>query len=872
MNRPPHHKHQSESLHSSDAEHSDPRRSHHHAQNSKNQNNKNQNNKNQNSKKTSSKTNQQTAFTLVSFLKQTGISLRLLQRGGDALLKGRQVLGPIGFAHLMMGTWAVAGAAVTVLNVGLAELMERQTHTFFTQLRGSTPAPEDIVIVAIDESSLEQGEFYLDDPATFSYFEPLAEFPWQRRAYAIAAERLLDAGAKAVAIDLIFDLPSRWEGNDDQSLINTIETFPNQIVLAASYEDQELATGQGTITQLIEPASLFRTDAVHIGHINYWIELDNRIHRLSETFPDDLADFYPDQHAYFQELKDTVPSFDVATLEAAQVDYAPPKGDGIFYFGPDGTFQRDSFWTLIDPFTWEQHLKNERFKDKIVLIGPTATLFQDLHSTPVGTLPGIEVHANAIATLMTERAIAQAIPSKWGQGAFIISLVVVSGVVIGRPQKLSHRTILTGVMLLVAGGVGAVAFIGGQLIVPTAIPLVAIALSGLSYVIAGLVREKLHRLQLRQTLKQYSSSPIIREIISKQDDLQDLLGERERETLGKLLSGRYQIVDVLGAGGFGETYVAADLQRPGQPLCVVKQLRPVTNDPKLFSLSQRLFQKEAQTLEKLGKHPQIPQLLAYFEEGEEFYLVQEFINGDPLRQEFLLQKDLTEADIVKFLAEMMIILDFIHRCGVIHRDIKPSNIIRRRSDQKLVLIDFGAVKEMQAQLQDDQTQLQTITIGTRGYMPNEQAAGTPRFNSDVYAVGVIGIQSLTGLAPDRINTNPMTGELDWQSTTDVSSELERILTKMTRYSFRERYQSAKEVLSDLEDLVSRYQLHDVLAHRQDASQASAGEATLLMDHLNFNHEADMNDSGLQEDPTLPWPSSIIPDLKADPPSSNPKDS
>ncbi|MEM9450584.1 MAG: serine/threonine-protein kinase [Cyanobacteria bacterium P01_E01_bin.6] len=804
-----------------------------------------------------SKTREQPVSTLISFLKQTGLAFKLLQQGGNALLRGRQVLGPVGFAHLMMGTWAVVGATATVLNLGIVELLERQTQTVFFQLRGTVSPPDDIVILAIDESSLEQAQFYRSDPNTFAHLEPIAQWPWQRSAYAIASERLLEAGAKTVALDLIFDTPSSWGADDDAQLLNTIENYPGRLVLASSYEDLPLAEGQGTVTQLIEPATIYRTNAVHTGFINYWIDFDRRIHRLSHVFPKQLGDFYPDQQAYFQTLSDTVPSFDVATLEAAQIDYPLPKGDGLFYFGPAGTFEQYSFWTVIEPSAWEQHLNEKRFANKIVLIGPTATLFQDLHNTPFGILPGIEIHANAIATLMSDRAIANAIPNRLGQWIFIIGIVLGSGLVISSPHRLTHRMMRTGILLVVWGGVSAIALLGWQLIFPTAIPLMAIAMSGLSYVIAGLVREKLHRLQLRKTLKQYSSSPIIREIISQQDDLQDLLNEREHETLGKMLAGRYQLVEILGAGGFGETYIAADLQRPGQPLCVVKQLRPITNDLKLFTLSQRLFRQEAQTLERLGKHPQIPQLLAYFEEGQEFYLVQEFINGHPLRQELLLKQQLTESEVVKFLTEILLILDFIHQCGVIHRDIKPSNIIRRQSDQKLVIIDFGAVKEMQAHMRDDQTHLQTISIGTRGYMPSEQFAGTPRFNSDLYAVGVLGIQALTGLSPDRIDIDSATGELMWHGKAAPSLELKEILTTMTRYSFRERYQSAQDVLRDLDVLLNRYGLHHILETQQTSVSTITNGTLPLLDHLHFQ-DIDDDESNHLNDSTLPWPSSVKP--------------
>ena len=213
----------------------------------------------------------------------------------------------------------------------------------------------------------------------------------------------------------------------------------------------------------------------------------------------------------------------------------------------------------------------------------------------------------------------------------------------------------------------------------------------------GLLEEKLRKLKLRSVLKQYVSSPIVQDIISQQDDLKDLISETEKESIGKILDGRYKIIDVLGSGGFGQTFIAQDLRAPGQPRCVVKQLQPVSNNPQVFHLSRRLFNKEAETLERLN-HKQIPQLLAYFEEAQEFYLVQELIEGHSLRYE-LLPKPSSELKVLLIVKELLEILDFIHEWGVIHRDIKPSNIIRRHSDQRLVLIDFGAVKEIQAQHQ-----------------------------------------------------------------------------------------------------------------------------------------------------------------------------
>lgn len=791
----------------------------------------------------------------------TNFTHRFWQRSRKVLVNSRNWMAPFGFGHLLMGTWAVLGAIASVSSIGLVELLERQSQAAFFQIRGAETAPEEIVILAIDEPSLDQGAFYTESPNEFAELAPLASWPWQRTSYAIAIERLLDAGAKSIALDLVFDAPSSWGEADDQQLLEAFEASEGRVTIAASYEDQVLAEGQGTMTQLIEPLPKFRIDAVHIGFINFWRELNGKIHRLSTDFPLMFAEFYPDQAEYFQRLSQEVPSFDQATLASANLDISLPRGHDIYYYGGNGTFPRVSFWTVIDSQTWQQHVQNDTFRDKIVLVGPTATLLQDIHDTPMGMMPGVEVHANAVATLLKQRAIAHLLPNPYMRGLFVLGITVVAGILISRPNHITHRVFRGLAACIVWLLVCYVVFVGTQRIIPTAVPVGLMLLSTGSYVVTGLAREKLHKAQLRSALKQYASSPIIQEIISQQDDLRDLLQERDQESLGKLLVGRYQLVEILGSGGFGETYIAADLQRPGNPLCVVKQLRPITNDLKLLKLSKRLFQREGEMLERLGRHSQIPQLLAYFEEGREFYLVQEFVDGHPLRQELLLGKALPEQKVVEILVDLLRILDFIHSCGVIHRDIKPSNVIRRRSDGKLVLIDFGAVKEIQSQLLDEQdVEAHTIGIGTRGYMPSEQSAGTPRFNSDIYAVGVLGIQAVTGQPPERLSEDPQTGEFIWKDRAAISPELETVLEMMTRYSFRDRYQSASEVLQDLATLLERYGLQRSHSPQELDSEVFDRPITLI-DRLSLEHwqDSDAHEQGsdsscdydLDAD-TLPW--------------------
>lgn len=275
--------------------------------------------------------------------------------------------------------------------------------------------------------------------------------------------------------------------------------------------------------------------------------------------------------------------------------------------------------------------------------------------------------------------------------------------------------------------------------------------------------------------------------------------------LGNTLVGRYQIVSYLGGGGFGETFVAGDTQLPGSPQCVVKRLKPQASDPATLETARRLFDTEAQVLYKLGTHDRIPQLLAYFEENAEFYLVQEFIPGHDLSQELTPGKTLSQDQVITLLQEILAILEFVHQQHVIHRDVNPRNLLRRRHDEKLVLIDFGAVKQISTQIITPQGQAKsTIAIGTPGYIPGEQAQGSPKFSSDIYAVGIIAIQALTGLPPDQLAKDPQTHEIIWQNHTTVTPEFAQIVDKMVCYDFRQRYASATAVLQALQELTKPF--------------------------------------------------------------------
>jgi serine/threonine-protein kinase len=193
--------------------------------------------------------------------------------------------------------------------------------------------------------------------------------------------------------------------------------------------------------------------------------------------------------------------------------------------------------------------------------------------------------------------------------------------------------------------------------------------------------------------------------------------------------------------------------------------------------------------------------LAHFEEDQQFYLVQEFIRGHDLSKELIAGKQWTEAQVIEFLEDILKTLEFVHQQKVIHRDIKPANLIRRKQDEKIILIDFGAVKEIETLVANTQGNTHsTIAVGTPGYMPNEQQGGKPRFSSDIYAAGMVAIQGLTGVSPEQLPEDTTTGEIIWRQQAQVNDKLAAILDKMVRSHFRDRYHSVAEVLSDLHNL------------------------------------------------------------------------
>ncbi|MDZ7959642.1 MAG: serine/threonine-protein kinase [Aulosira sp. DedQUE10] len=282
----------------------------------------------------------------------------------------------------------------------------------------------------------------------------------------------------------------------------------------------------------------------------------------------------------------------------------------------------------------------------------------------------------------------------------------------------------------------------------------------------------------------------------------------------------YRPIRVIGSGGFGKTYLAEDVEKFNE-LCVIKQFAPQIQGTGALQKATELFEQEARRLQQLGEHPQIPTLLAYFEQDHRLYLVQQFIDGENLFDELQQQGAFNEQKIRELLLELLNILTTVHQQKVIHRDIKPQNILRRKSSSTtkgdIILIDFGASK----QLSETVIAQQRTTIGSFGYAPLEQMQDGQIYPaSDLYSLGATCFHLLTAVAPWELWKQQGYGWVaNWRQhlQQSVSPQLAMILDNLLQPNYEERYQSAAAVLQDINDVRSHSQMPATVAHPRTAS-------------------------------------------------------
>ena len=275
------------------------------------------------------------------------------------------------------------------------------------------------------------------------------------------------------------------------------------------------------------------------------------------------------------------------------------------------------------------------------------------------------------------------------------------------------------------------------------------------------------------------------------------------EALGETFGNRYKIIKQLGRGGWGITYLAQDLENPSNSQCVIKEIK--CSEQLTQTENETYFYREVAALKILGRHDQIPYYIDSFTMNGKFYIVQEFVSGKLLSTQIQRGKTWRERKVRELLIDILEVLEFIHCHNTVHRDLKPNNIIRR-DDGEISIIDYGTVKEIYTLNHTNSGNFQSILIGSESYIAPERYI-FPKSNGidehpriDIYSVGIIGLQAITGLTPQELYIDPISGERLWSEVVKVTPKMKSILNKMSHQNPQARYQNVNEVLRDLYDL------------------------------------------------------------------------
>ncbi len=288
--------------------------------------------------------------------------------------------------------------------------------------------------------------------------------------------------------------------------------------------------------------------------------------------------------------------------------------------------------------------------------------------------------------------------------------------------------------------------------------------------------------------------------LNENDALEDF---SKVERLGETFNSRYKIIKQLGRGGWGITYLAQDLENPSNSQCVIKEIKG--SEQLTQTQNETYFYREVAALKILGRHKQIPYYIDSFILNGKFYIVQEFVSGKLLSTQIRRGKTWRERKVRELLIDILEVLEFIHCHNTVHRDLKPNNIIRR-DDGEISIIDYGTVKEIYTLNHTNSGDFQSILIGAECYIAPERYI-FPKLNGidehpriDIYSVGIIGLQAITGLAPQELYIDPISGERLWSEVIKVTPKMKSILNKMSHQNPHARYQNVNEVLRDLSDI------------------------------------------------------------------------
>ena len=452
-------------------------------------------------------------------------------------------------------------SGLTVLWVGVSagwpgprlRVWERTLDVQLQQLRGPRTPPDPVLLVTIDDATLQQGDWFEQGEggtaAMPAWARGIGALPWPRAAYGRLAEVLLQAGAAAVAINVVFEGPSGQGAADDAALVATLKRYPGRIALAAEWLEPHDSQGAGGLV-LVRPETLQAAVPVTLplGVTNILPPRPGQPLRHPEAYREALAG----------EGIDSPPSLGLRLLQlAGRRSRQPDARRELQTYGPEGHLRRIPAWEVLDPQRWARQPLRPAVRGALVLVGPVVSQGEAGYSSPFGTLSGLEVLGTAVANSLEGDGLGPWPAHPWPRALLAAGWVALAALAaLGRPSlgwRLAVLATALTLQLLAAG----LALAQAHRWLPLLAPAGGLALLGLLHGGDAYLREGRERRRLRRTFERYVAPSVVAEILADPASAQGMLRGRVREVtvLFSDLKGFTDLTRRRSAAGESELHV-----------------------------------------------------------------------------------------------------------------------------------------------------------------------------------------------------------------------------------------------------------------------------------------------------------------------------
>ena len=419
---------------------------------------------------------------------------------------------------------------------------------------GPQTPPSGLFLVAIDDASLQQGQWFAQQRNAPNWSKGLGQLPWPRASYATLVEKLRAAGADAVALNVLFEGPSSRSNEDDNQLAATLARHKGHVVLAAEMLEPNDSQGAGGLS--LAPPFLALQQAAGgrkaLGLTNMLKGEDNAVGPHPEAYISQILK----PHGFA--LQRSLP---LALMDAgAKKSRQPDALRALRPYGPEGHLPRLSAWEVLDPHRWQQQPLRKKLKGALVLVGPTLNQGENGHNSAFGVLSGLELLGTASANSIDGTGIAPW-PATALARALVASLpLLLLGLIGLQRSNLSWRLgccFLGFILLLLVSSSGLLRW---HRALPLLAPAAALILLASGFGFDGYWREERERRRLRRTFERYVAPSVVAEIL------------QNREAAEGILLGKNLPVTVLFSDLKGFTALTQRLSKEGRSTELVQQL------------------------------------------------------------------------------------------------------------------------------------------------------------------------------------------------------------------------------------------------------------------------------------------------------------